>query len=896
MAIELSRLINTLNPLSRETLAEAASMGLSRGHSSVELEHWLLKLVERGESDISRILKQFDITSAESLKRLTAAVDRFRSANTEGRVPVLAPQLDELVREAWLVGSLQFSQSLVRSGFLVLGIFQNERLKRQVLEVLPEWSRIDVAGLQANFEAITARSPESETAMTLTGQKAAGASASTGGATPAASGGGASAALGQFTSSLTDLAAAGNIDPITGRDTEIRQMIDILIRRRQNNPILTGEPGVGKTAVVEGFACRIAAGDVPDSLKGVDVRVLDLGLLQAGAGVRGEFENRLRKVIDEVKASSRPIILFIDEIHTIIGAGGQAGQNDAANLLKPALARGELRTIGATTWSEYKKYFEKDAALTRRFQVVKIDEPELEKAVVMMRAMAPMLEKHHGVRVLDEAVRASVELSARYLVDRQLPDKSLSVLDTACARVALGQATTPEPLERIKAKRVEIVSEMESLQKDGTGQTQVEELKQELTALEQQESELRQRWSAEQTLVTEVAKLSRELAAAVGPNAGVKEGAAAVDPAVIQAGLEAKREELAQLQKDSPLARPYADKQAVAEVIAAWTGIPLGKMVSSSIQSVMKLDLVMKKRVVGQNHALEALAERIRTASAGLTDPRRPLGVFMLVGPSGVGKTETALTLADVMYGGERSLVTINMSEFQESHTVSLLKGSPPGYVGYGEGGVLTEAVRRRPYSVVLLDEVEKAHPDVLELFYQVFDKGQLEDGEGRLIDFKNTIILLTSNVATDTITRLSADPDTRPGPEAMLEAIRPELVEAFKPAFVGRTTVLPYYPLADDVLKSIVSLQLQKVVNRFAETHKAVLVFDESVGRAILDRCREVETGARNIERIISQTLLPVISTQILDAMAQGQPVGSMEVKADANSHFVISVSGGHD
>ena len=896
MAIELSRLINTLNPLSRETLAEAASMGLSRGHSSVELEHWLLKLVERGESDISRILKQFDVTSAESLKRLTAALDRFRSANTEGRVPVLAPQLDELVREAWLVGSLQFSQSLVRSGFLVLGIFQNERLKRQVLEVLPEWSRIDVAGLQANFEAITARSPESETAMTLTGQKAAGASASTGGATPAASGGGASAALGQFTSSLTDLAAAGKIDPITGRDTEIRQMIDILIRRRQNNPILTGEPGVGKTAVVEGFACRIAAGDVPDSLKGVDVRVLDLGLLQAGAGVRGEFENRLRKVIDEVKASSRPIILFIDEIHTIIGAGGQAGQNDAANLLKPALARGELRTIGATTWSEYKKYFEKDAALTRRFQVVKIDEPELEKAVVMMRAMAPMLEKHHGVRVLDEAVRASVELSARYLVDRQLPDKSLSVLDTACARVALGQATTPEPLERIKAKRVEIVSEMESLQKDGTGQTQVEELKQELTALEQQESELRQRWSAEQTLVTEVAKLSRELAAAVGPNAGVKEGAAAVDPAVIQAGLEAKREELAQLQKDSPLARPYADKQAVAEVIAAWTGIPLGKMVSSSIQSVMKLDLVMKKRVVGQNHALEALAERIRTASAGLTDPRRPLGVFMLVGPSGVGKTETALTLADVMYGGERSLVTINMSEFQESHTVSLLKGSPPGYVGYGEGGVLTEAVRRRPYSVVLLDEVEKAHPDVLELFYQVFDKGQLEDGEGRLIDFKNTIILLTSNVATDTITRLSADPDTRPGPEAMLEAIRPELVEAFKPAFVGRTTVLPYYPLADDVLKSIVSLQLQKVVNRFAETHKAVLVFDESVGRAILDRCREVETGARNIERIISQTLLPVISTQILDAMAQGQPVGSMEVKADANSHFVISVSGGHD
>ena len=889
MAIELSRLINTLNPLSRETLAEAASMGLSRGHSSVELEHWLLKLVERGESDLSRILKQFDINSSESLKRLTAAVDRFRSANTEGRVPVLAPQLDELVREAWLVGSLQFSQSQVRSGFLVLGIFQNERLRRQVLEVLPDWSRIDAAGLQANFEAITARSPEADTATTLTGQKGAtaGSASAAGGAAPA---GGASSALGQFTSSLTDLASAGKIDPITGRDSEIRQMIDILIRRRQNNPILTGEPGVGKTAVVEGFACRIAAGDVPDVLKGVDVRVLDLGLLQAGAGVRGEFENRLRKVIDEVKASSRPIILFIDEIHTIIGAGGQAGQNDAANLLKPALARGELRTIGATTWSEYKKYFEKDAALTRRFQVVKIDEPDLDKAVVMMRAMAPMLEKHHGVRVLDEAVRASVELSARYLVDRQLPDKSLSVLDTACARVALGQATTPESLEKLLARRTEIVSEVESLRRDGTGLTKVADLEAELAVLDGEEAGLRERWSAEQALVAEVAKLSRELAATVGPDAGAKEGSAGLDPAAIQAGLEAKRAELAAIQGDSPLARPCADKQAVAEVIAAWTGIPLGKMVSSSIQSVMKLDQVMKKRVVGQNHALDALAERIRTASAGLTDPRRPLGVFMLVGPSGVGKTETALTLADTMYGGERSLVTINMSEFQESHTVSLLKGSPPGYVGYGEGGVLTEAVRRRPYCVVLLDEVEKAHSDVLELFYQVFDKGQLEDGEGRLIDFKNTIILLTSNVATDTITRLSADPDTRPGPEAMLDAIRPELVQAFKPAFVGRTTVLPYYPLADDVLKSIVALQLQRVVNRFAETHKALLTFDESVSAAILGRCREVETGARNIERIISQTLLPVISTFILDAMAQGQPVGSILVTADANSRFVIS------
>lgn len=892
MAIELGKLIGKLNPITRDSLAEAAALGQSRGQSSVELEHWLLKLVERGETDISRILKQFDISPADTLKKLTAAVDHFRSGDSGGRVPVLAPQIDEVVREAWLVGSLQYSQSLVRSGFLVLGLLQNERLKRQILEILPDWSRIDTAGLQANFEAITSRSPENDSAATLTGQKA----GQTAGSSSAAAPGVASntATLDQFTTSLTDMARAGKIDPISGRDSEIRQMIDILIRRRQNNPILTGEPGVGKTAVVEGFACRIADGDVPDVLKGVDVRVLDLGLLQAGAGVRGEFENRLRKVMDEVKASPRPIILFIDEIHTIVGAGGQAGQNDAANLLKPALARGELRTIGATTWSEYKKYFEKDAALTRRFQVVKVDEPEQEKAITMMRAIAPMLEKHHGVRVLDEAIRASVQLTARYLVERQLPDKSLSVLDTACARVALGQATTPEPLEQLIAKRNDIQSEIDTLTRDGVDSQKITELNTALKELAEEESVLRERWATEQNLVREVAELAKALAGATGASQAesdlATDGTPAVDKAKIQSELDAKRAELAELQKDNPLARPYADAQAVAEVVAAWTGIPLGKMVTSSIQAILKLDEVMKARVVGQNHALDSLAERIRTASAGLTDPRRPLGVFMLVGPSGVGKTETALTLADTMYGGERSLVTINMSEFQESHTVSLLKGSPPGYVGYGEGGILTEAVRRRPYSVVLLDEVEKAHPDVLELFYQVFDKGQLEDGEGRMIDFKNTIILLTSNVATDTITKLSVDPDTRPGPEALLDAIRPELVNAFKPAFVGRTTVLPYYPLADDVLRSIVVLQLQKVVNRYAEAHKTTLTFDDSVRDAILSRCREVETGARNIERIINQTLLPVISSKVLTAMAEARPVEPLHVSTDANSSFVVN------
>ena len=902
MPVELSRLINKLNPFCRDTLAEAASLCLSQNQSCVEPEHWLFKMIERGESDLSRILKQFDISSSESLRLLTNAVNRFGSGESVNRVPTLSPQISEMVREAWFVGSLQLEQGLVRSGFLLIGMLQNDRLNRQILATLPDFSRIDIAGLQANFAAITAKSPESSQATALSSapagsgvntQDSGSVQVKTGSATPT---------LDQFTTSLTEMAKNGRIDPISGRDSEIRQMIDILIRRRQNNPILTGEPGVGKTAVVEGFARRIAAGDIPESLRDVDLRALDLGLLQAGAGVRGEFENRLKKLIEEVKSSPRPIILFIDEIHTIVGAGGQAGQNDAANLLKPALARGELRTIGATTWSEYKKYFEKDAALTRRFQVVKVDEPAIEKAITMMRAIAPMLEKHHGVRVLDDAIRASVQLTARYLVDRQLPDKSLSVLDTACARVSLGQSTTPEPLEEIIGQRQAVQAEIETLTRDGAEANQLTELKSTLDELASREESLRQRWQEEQKLVQKVAELSKTIAAGVSDankeSAGSPESAPpsdthsspAPDLQALSQELTEFREKLNALQGDSPLARPYADAQAVAEVVAGWTGIPLGKMVTSSIQSIMNLDQVMKARVVGQDHSLDVLAERIRTASAGLTDPRRPLGVFMLVGPSGVGKTETALTLADTMYGGERSLVTINMSEFQESHTVSLLKGSPPGYVGYGEGGILTEAVRRRPYCVVLLDEVEKAHPDVLELFYQVFDKGQLEDGEGRLIDFKNTIILLTSNVATDTITRLCLDPDTRPDADGLLQAIRPELVAAFKPAFVGRTTVLPYYPLDDEVLKSIISLQLAKVSTRFTTAHKNQLTFAPEISSAILGRCREVESGARNVERIINQTLLPQLSAEVLRYMAMGAPVPAFEIAIDSSSNFVVT------
>jgi len=697
---------------------------------------------------------------------------------------------------------------------------------------------------------------------------------------------------------------------VLGRDFEIRQIVDILTRRRQNNPILTGEAGVGKTAVVEGFAHRIVNGDVPPVLKKVTVRTLDLALLQAGAGIKGEFENRLKGLIEEVKSSPTPIILFIDEAHTMIGAGGQAGQGDAANLLKPALARGELRTIAATTWSEYKKYFEKDPALARRFQVVKVEEPTEEKCRLMLRGAMPALEKHHSVRILDEGLAAAVKLSHRYLPDRQLPDKAVSVLDTACARLSLGQNATPPAVEDATreiddcAVQLRILGREAALGADHA--ERIEAVTKQKAAAEERLAGLQARWDKERGLVDKIREVRGKLeetahpapaaaapaaaGAAVASGAPVSAPAAPVDGNALRAELNTLNTELEQLQGETPLMRVSVDANIVGDVVSAWTGIPIGKMLKDEVATVLALESHLGRRVIGQDHALSMLSERIRTSKASLEDPSKPIGVFLLVGPSGVGKTETALTLADMMYGGERNMITINMSEFQEAHTVSTLKGSPPGYVGYGEGGVLTEAVRRRPYSVVLLDEVEKAHPDVLELFFQVFDKGMMEDGEGREIDFKNTIIILTSNAGTDSIMKLTADPETAPSPEGLVKALKPELNKIFKPAFLGRLVIIPYYPVRDEALKQIVRLKLGKIQRRLQETHRIALTHDEAVIEEVARRCTEVESGARNVDNILTNTLLPEISRQILGRMAERQKLAGIHVGIGADGAFVYS------
>ena len=688
-------------------------------------------------------------------------------------------------------------------------------------------------------------------------------------------------ALEQFTIDLTAQAKAGKIDPILGRDSEIRQMIDILTRRRQNNPILTGEAGVGKTAVVEGFALRLAAGDVPPMLQNVTLRTLDLGLLQAGAGVRGEFENRLRGVIDEVKASPKPIIMFIDEAHQLIGAGGSQGQGDAANLLKPALARGELRTIAATTWAEYKKYFEKDAALTRRFQVVQILEPTEPLATAMMRGLVATLEKHHHVRILDQAVSESVRLSARYIPSRQLPDKSMSLLDTACARVAMSQSAIPAPIED-RQRRISLIDtelgivdrEIASGEKHGERREALEtERAQKAVELEA----LQARWEQEKALATEMGET----------RAQIDDPANTADKDSLREKLVTAVQKLHALQGEEPLIYPVVDGQAIAEVVAGWTGIPTGRMQSNEIRTVLNLKDMMEQRIVGQSHALEAVAQAIRTSRAGLTDPRKPIGVFLMVGTSGTGKTETALTLADLLYGGEQNMTTINMTEFKEEHKVSLLMGSPPGYVGYGEGGVLTEAVRRRPYSVILLDEMEKAHPGVQDIFFQVFDKGNMKDGEGRDIDFKNAVIIMTSNAGTELITQLFADPETAPDAAGLADALMPELMKHFKPAFLGRVTLVPYFPLSPDIIKKIVELQLNRVRRRVQEAYGAKFAWDKSLVQTIADRCTETSSGARNVEKILSRTLLPELSAEVLSRLAEGGTIDAITVGVDTAGSF---------
>jgi type VI secretion system protein VasG len=876
--LDLKNLIGKLNPQCQRALEGAAGLCLSRTNYNVEIEHWLIKLLEQPGNDIHLLLRHFGVDEGRLLADLAKAVDRLKTGNA--RSPLLSPEVCLLTKEAWLLASVDQGLSKVRSAWLLAALVGEESLARRTLSISDEFRRISPEQLARDAATILDRSIE--TAMTAPDGEPAdgqGASAAVGPST-------ATPALDQYTIDLTARARAGKIDPVLGRDAEIRQLIDILTRRRQNNPILTGEAGVGKTAVVEGFAQRIAQGDVPESLRAVVLRTLDLGLLQAGAGVKGEFENRLKSVLDEVKKSPVPIILFIDEAHTLIGAGGQAGQGDAANLLKPALARGELRTIAATTWAEYKKYFEKDAALARRFQVVKVEEPAEEIAVRMIRGLVATLESHHGVPILDEAVAESVRLSHRYIPGRQLPDKAVSLIDTAAARVAVSQAATPAALEDCQRQIDAIATALRILEREveaGADHAErIGELESRAEALKARREALDIRWKAESKLVGEIRETRRRLAPAKTPAATTGEPDSPTPPEErdrLRERMKTLEAELAAIQGEEPLLHSCVDGQAVAAVVSSWTGIPVGKMLTNEIRGILDLQHRLEERVVGQSHALDRIAQRIRTSRAGLTDPKRPIGVFMLAGTSGVGKTETAMALADLLYGGEQNMTVINMSEFKEEHKVSLLMGSPPGYVGYGEGGVLTEAVRRRPYSVILLDEMEKAHPGVQDIFYQVFDKGAMKDGEGRDIDFKNTVIIMTSNAGTDMVMKLCADPETRPDAEKLGEAIRPELLKVFKPAFLGRVTVIPYFPLADDVLRGICELKLAAIGRRVEANYKARFSYTPEVVATVVSRCHEVDSGARNIDHILTGSMLPELSSRLLARMAEGVPVTDVRI-----------------
>ncbi len=879
MDLNLRPLVGKLNETCRRSLEGAAGLCLSRTNYTVEVEHWFQKLLEVPNSDLAKIIRHYEIDQSRFEASLTRTIDSFKTGNA--RPPALSDVLVDLVRDAWLFASVEHGEPAVRSGHLLLAGLTNSRISQSLLSGVADLARISPSSFAGKMREITAGSVED---MPISRP-------STGSGPLELKPGGKTPALDQYTVDLTERSRSGALDNVSGRDMEIRQLIDILMRRRQNNPILTGEAGVGKTAVVEGFAQRIAAGDVPPPLQNVSVRSLDLGLLQAGAGVKGEFENRLKSVIQEVKSSATPIILFIDEAHTMIGAGGQAGQNDAANLLKPALARGELRTICATTWSEYKQYFEKDAALTRRFQVVKVEEPSEHQAEVMLHGLVKMLEKHHGLRILDEAISAAVRLSNRYITGRQLPDKAVSLLDTAAARVAVGHSAIPAPIEDLNRTIQQIALKHEILNREvaaGANHSQrIAELIDSRAQAQQSLEILEKRWAKERDIVKKICQLREQLGSSVAVDGGATNPASTTDPAALREELVRLQTDLKQIQAETPLIHPCVNFQVVAEVVSGWTGIPVGKMLTDEIRLVSTLDERMKVRVIGQNHALRAISRRIQTSRASLTDPRRPIGVFLLAGPSGVGKTETAITLADMLYGGEKNIISINMTEFQQSHTTSTLIGSAPGLVGYGKGGKLTEAVRRRPYSVVLLDEIEKAHDDVLELFYQVFDKGLLEDAEGREIDFKNTIILCTSNVGSDLIQSLCADPETRPDPDKLCEQLRPKLLERFKPAFLGRMSIVPYYSLGDDVLRNIIQLQLARIGERLKLNHRAELVYADPVVNLILSRCRETETGARNVDHILTGTVLPDISRELLSRMAEERTVASVEILVNEAGGF---------
>jgi len=898
-------LFGKLNSLDYKAIESATVFCKLRGNPYVELVHWFYQILKLPDSDLHHIIRHFEIDPSRVAADMMAELDQLPRGSTS--ISDLSSHIEESVERGWVYGSLLFKESQIRTGHLIVGILKTSALKNVLLRISKEFGKVKLESLTDDFAKIVGGSPEDS--LSATDGTSLRADAQAGGAdgdmAPAAMG--KQEALSKFSVDLTEKARSGDMDPIVGRDEEIRQIVDILMRRRQNNPILTGEAGVGKTAVVEGFAQRIASGDVPPALKDVSLRVLDVGLLQAGASMKGEFENRLRQVIEEVQSSPKPIILFIDEAHTLVGAGGAAGTGDAANLLKPALARGTLRTVAATTWAEYKRHIEKDPALTRRFQVVKIEEPSEDKALIMMRALASHLEKHHRVQILDEALEAAVRLSHRYIPERQLPDKAVSLTDTACARVGISQHAVPPELEDCRRRIQALDTEIGILSRETlTGEDHAvreSEVNETLATERQRLTELQARWKSEKELVDTVLEIRAKLredgqsaidqdkteadpipeeadqtatsteskdAAAVGD--AEESGTDEVDREALLEQLKSLQAQLTEMQGESPLILPCVDARAVGSVVADWTGVPVGGVVKDEIKAVLELEDTLRKRVIGQDHGLAAIAKRIRTSRANIENPNRPIAVMMLLGPSGVGKTETALALAEALYGGEGNLITINMSEFQEAHTVSTLKGAPPGYVGYGEGGVLTEAVRRRPYSIVLLDEVEKAHPDVHEIFFQVFDKGMMEDGEGRRIDFKNTIILLTSNVGTDLVMDMCKDPSLMPDPEGLAKAAHKPLLKVFPAALIGRLVVVPYYPISDDTLKLIIRLQLARIGRRIQANHKIPFEYDEKVVDLISSRCTEVDSGARTVDTILTNTLLPDVGQELLTRLMEGK------------------------
>jgi type VI secretion system protein VasG len=891
--ISRSASFGKLNSVAFKGIESATVFCKLRGNPYVELVHWISQILQSADSDMHRILRHFEVDSSRIAKDVTEALDRLPRGATA--ISDFSTHIETAVERGWVYSSLMFGDSRVRTGHLMVGMMKTPSLRNALMAISRQFEAVKPDTLTDDFAKIVNGSPEDRLAAS---DSAAAPGETSGAMSPAQMG--KQEALKRFATNLTERARNGQLDPVTGRDEEIRQIIDILMRRRQNNPILTGEAGVGKTAVVEGFAARVASGDVPPPLKNVHVYTLDIGLLQAGASMKGEFENRLRQVIDEVQASPEPIILFVDEAHTLIGAGGAAGTGDAANLLKPALARGTLRTIAATTWAEYKKYIEKDPALTRRFQVVQVLEPSEEKATQMVRGVASMLEKHHRVQLLDEALEAAVRLSHRYIPARQLPDKAVSLLDTVCARVAISQHAVPPQLEdcrrTIEGLQTElgIIGREEAVGVETAARRKVCEEK--LAVAESRRVELEQRWEGEKALadrlldirgkLRDAADRKKQAADAATPAAGQPAEMTADERAVLMTELRELQGKLAALQGESPLILPSVDEAAVAAVVEDWTGVPVGRMVKNEVETLLNLAETLNKRVVGQRHALDMIARRIHTSRAKLDNPNKPIGVFMLCGPSGVGKTETALTLAEALYGGEQNVITINMSEFQEKHTVSTLKGSPPGYVGYGEGGILTEAVRRRPYSVVLLDEIEKAHSDVHELFFQVFDKGWMEDAEGRYIDFKNTVILLTSNVGTELIVSMCKDPELMPEPEGIAKALREPLLKKFPAALLGRLVVIPYYPLSDTILASIVRLQLGRISKRVTDHHKIPFTYDDEAVKLIVSRCTEVESGGRMIDAILTNTVLPAISHEFLRRTMAGEALNGVQLAA-ANGNF---------